>query len=224
MVLGAAIGGRAFPSDLLHSQVTPPEQSRPRDQPEKDEKPVGHGELHLAGVGFPVHGLGKPGLSGDGGGFVGPKKISPPCAIGARPGDLDAAGGLPGAEMEALGHPEESIEMLLGPPPPPTEEDQDEDTEPEGFPAVEGAGKHRLKLWLPGCRSEALHPAVAPDEEGGPREEEKEDEEPVGDGSGRERVIGEFAPVDGPGEDGVAPRVQVDAGNGESRGDDSDDL
>lgn len=89
---------------------------------------------------------------------------------------------------------------------------------------MDWAGEHRLKLWLPGRRSEAHHSAVAPDEEGGPGEEKEEDEEPVGDGSGLERVFGQFLPGDAPGEDRVASRVQFDAGNGESRGDDSDDL
>ena len=163
----------AFARDAPIPPEAPPEEGGPRDQKEPHEEPVGHRELNLAGVGLPVDGLGKEGLAGVGGRFMDPEEAFPPSTAGGRPGELDAAGGLPGAEVKARGHPEEAIEMLLGPPPPPTEEDQDEDAEPEGFPAVDGAGKHRLMLWLPGCRSEALHPAVAPDEEGGPGEEEK---------------------------------------------------
>ena len=47
---------------------------------------------------------------------------------------------------------------------------------------MEGAGKHRLKVRFPRFRSDAFHPAVVPDEKGGPGDEEEEDEEPVGNG------------------------------------------
>lgn len=204
--------------------VAPPEECGPREQNEPDEEPVGHGELDLAGVAFPVHSLGKEGLTGVGCGFLDPDEALPPGAAGVCPSEFDPAGDLSCGEVKARAHPKEAIKVMLRPRSGPAEEDEDEDAEPEGFPAVDWAGEHRLRRWLPDCHGEAFHSSAAADEEGAPRKEEKEDEEPVGDGSGLERVFGRFLPVDGLGQDGVAPRFQFDAGNGESRSDDSDDL
>lgn len=78
--------------------------------------------------------------------------------------------------------PGNHVPAMDGPNPRPAEKDEDEDAEPEGFPAMEGAGKHRLKVRFPRFRSDAFHPAVVPDEKGGPGDEEEEDEEPVGNG------------------------------------------
>lgn len=51
------------------------DKGRPGNQENQDEEPVGHGELDLVGVAFPIHGLGEEGLSGSGR-FVDPNLVS----------------------------------------------------------------------------------------------------------------------------------------------------
>lgn len=76
--------------------------------------------------------------------------------------------------------PRNRVVVMNGPDPRPAKEDHDEDSSPKGLPAMEGTGRHRLRLRVPGLRGEAFHLPVAPNEKGNPREEEDEEEEPVG--------------------------------------------
>jgi len=106
-------GNRVFASDAPLPAPPPAEKSRPRDQEDQHEEPVGHRELDLVGVPFPVHSLGKEGLAGGGGGIMDPDEAFPPGTRGGRPSEFDEAGGVPGAEVEARGHPKEAVEVML---------------------------------------------------------------------------------------------------------------